>query len=219
MAVTQNTLIGSSRGKVGGTVFTKQFGKNVLKSKPLSVANPNTDKQKDQRVSLAKTVALYRSISAVINQTFKSQAVGMSAFNAFTSKAKLNAFTYTGNGQPVLKPGSLLISKGTISPVAATGKEITIPAKAVSVDFPTTLSDASQSSTDKAVIGLYNATSGILRASVTNAMRSAGEATATFDNVDKAADDYFVYVAFISADGSKSSDSVAYADANIISGL
>jgi hypothetical protein len=216
MAVVQNTLIGSSRGKVGGTVFTKQFGKNVLKSKPLSVANPNTDKQKDQRVSLAKTVALYRSISSVINQTFKSQAVGMSAFNAFTSKAKLNAFTYTGNGQPVFKPGSLLISKGTISPVAATGKEITIPAKSVSIDFPTTLSDASQASTDKAVIGLYNATSNTLRASVTNAMRSAGTATATFDNVGAAGDDYYVYVAFIASDGSKSSDSVAYDDANII---
>lgn len=216
MAVTQNTLIGSARGKVGGTVFTKQFGKNVLKSKPLSVANPNSDKQKDQRVSLAKTVELYRSISAVVNQTFKSQAVGMSAFNAFTSKAKLNAFTYTGNGLPIFKPGSLLISKGTISPVAATGKEITIPAKSVSIDFPTTLSDASQASTDKAVIGLYNATKGTLRASITNAMRSAGEATAAFDNVDLATDDYYVYVAFISADGSKSSDSVAYDNATII---
>lgn len=216
MAVVQNTLIGSSRGKVGGTVFTRQFGKNVLKSKPLSVYNPQSDKQKDQRVSLAKTVALYRSISSVVNQTFKSQAVGMSAFNAFTSKAKLNAFTYTGNGLPVLKPGSLLISKGTISPVAATGKEITIPAKAVKVDFPITLSDASQASTDKAVIGLYNATAGTLRASVTNAMRSAGTATATFDNVDNAADDYYVYVAFVSADGSKSSDSIAYDNATIV---
>jgi hypothetical protein len=216
MAVTQNTLIGSSRGKVGGTVFTKQFGKNVLKSKPLSVANPNTLKQQDQRVSLTKTVALYRSISAVINQTFKSQAVGMSAFNAFTSKTKLSAFTYSGDGNPVFVPGSLLISKGTISPVAATGKEIDIPAKSVSVDFPTTLSDASQASTDKAVIGLYNATSGTLRASVTNAMRSAGTATATFDNVNLAGDNYFVYVAFIAADGAKSSDSVAYSDADII---
>lgn len=216
MAVTQNTLIGSSRGKVGGTVFTKQFGKNVLKSKPLSVANPNTDKQKDQRVSLAKTVALYRSISMVINQTFKSQAVGMSAFNAFTSKAKLNAFTYSADGNPVFKPGSLLISKGTISPVAATGKEITIPAKSVSVDFPTTLSDASQSSTDKAVIGLYNATTGTIRAAVTNAMRSAGTAVATFDNVNLSTDAYHVYLAFIASDGSKSSDSVAYSDADII---
>lgn len=216
MAVTQNTLIGSSRGKVGGTVFTKQFGKNVLKSKPLSVANPNTKKQKDQRVSLAKTVALYRSISAVINQTFRSQAVGMSAFNAFTSKAKLGAFTYSGDGNPIFVPSALLISKGTISPVAATGKEITIPAKSVSVDFPTALSDASQASTDKAVIGLYNATKGTIRASVTNAMRSAGTATATFDNVDAADDVYYVYVAFIASDGSKSSDSIAYDDADII---
>jgi hypothetical protein len=215
MAVVQNTLIGSSRGKVGGTVFTKQFGKNVLKSKPLSVANPNTPKQQDQRASLTKTVALYRSISAVINQTFKSQAVGMSAFNAFTSKAKLNAFTYSGDGNPVFVPGSLLISKGTISPVAATGKEITIPAKSVSVNFPSTLSDASQASTDKVVIGLYNATKGTIRASVTNAMRSAGTATATFDNVDLSTDAYHVYLAFLASDGSKASDSVAYADATI----
>ena len=216
MAVVQNPLIGTSRGKVGGSVFTKQFGRNVLKSKPLSVANPNTLKQQDQRASLTKTVSLYRSISAVVNQTFKSQAVGMSAFNAFTSKAKLGAFTYSGDGSPIFNPVSLLISKGTISPVAATGKEITIPSKSVSVDFPTTLSDASQSSTDKAVIGLYNATTGTLRASVTNAMRSAGTATATFDNVNLAGDDYYVYVAFISADGAKASDSVAYDNAVII---
>lgn len=215
MAVVQNPLIGTSRGKVGGSVFTKQFGRNVLKSKPLSVANPNSNKQKDQRVSLAQTVALYRSISAVINQTFKSQAVGMSAFNAFTSKAKLNAFTYNQDGNPVFKPGSLLISKGTISPVAATGKEITIPAKSVSVTFPTTLSDASQASTDKAVIGLYNATSGVLRASVTSALRSAGTATAVFDNVDKSTDTYHVYLAFLASDGLKASDSVCYADATI----
>lgn len=216
MAVVQNPLIGTSRGKVGGSVFTKQFGRNVLKSKPLSVANPNSDKQKDQRISLGKTVALYRAISAVINLTFKSQAVGMSAFNAFTSKAKLGAFTYSGDGNPVFRPASLLISKGTISPVAATGKEITIPAKSVAVDFPTTLSDASQSSTDKAVIGLYNATTGTLRASITNAMRSAGTATAVFDNVNAAGDDYYVYVAFIASDGTKSSDSIAYDDADII---
>lgn len=215
MAVVQNTLIGSARGKVGGTVFTKQFGKNVLKSKPLSVANPNSDKQKDQRVSLARTVELYRSISAVINQTFKSQAVGMSAFNAFTSKAKLNSFTYTGNGLPVMNPEDLLISKGTISPVAATGKEITIPAKSVTVVFPVTLSDASQKATDKAVLGLYNAKSGLIRASITSAMRSSGTATASFDNVDLAGDEYFVYLAFLSADGAKASDSVAYDDATI----
>lgn len=215
MAVVQNPLIGTSRGKVGGSVFTKQFGRNVLKSKPLSVANPNTLKQQDQRASLTKTVALYRSISAVVNQTFKSQAVGMSAFNAFTSKAKLNAFTYSGDGNPVFIPGSLLISKGTISPVAATGKEITIPAKSVSVNFPSTLSDASQSSTDKVVIGLYNATSGVLRASVTNVLRSAGTATAVFDNVDLETDTYHVYLAFLSADGAKASDSIAYSDATI----
>ena len=215
MAVVQNTLIGSARGKVGGTVFTKQFGKNVLKSKPLSVANPNSDKQKDQRVSLTKTVALYRSISAVVNQTFKSQAVGMSAFNAFTSKAKLNSFTYTGNGLPVLKPESLLISKGTISPTDATGKEITIPAKSVTVTFATTLSDASQKATDKAVIALYNATSGLIRAEVTGAMRSSGTASAVFDNVNLSTDTYHVYLAFLASDGAKASDSVAYADATI----
>ncbi len=128
----------------------------------------------------------------------------------------MGAFTYSGDGNPLFDPSALLISKGTISPVAATGKEITIPAKSVNVTFPTTLSDASQSSTDKVVIGLYNATKGTLRASVTNAMRSAGTATATLDNVDLATDSYIVYVAFLSADGAKSSDSVAYSHADII---
>ena len=63
MAVVQNPIIGRARGQAGGMVFTTQFGRNVLKSKALSVANPKTDKQLGRRAAMTQTVALYRSIA------------------------------------------------------------------------------------------------------------------------------------------------------------
>lgn len=87
MAKTQNTLIGRSSGSVGGATFSTWKGINVLKSKPLTVANPRTRAQLNTREMFAALVALYRSIAGIVKVGFASQAVKKSEFNAFLSNA------------------------------------------------------------------------------------------------------------------------------------
>ena len=45
MARTQNPILGRARGSIGNAVLTKQYKHNTARSKPLSVKNPNTEKQ------------------------------------------------------------------------------------------------------------------------------------------------------------------------------
>lgn len=45
MARTQNPILGRARGSIGNAVLTKQYEHNTARSKPLSVKNPNTEKQ------------------------------------------------------------------------------------------------------------------------------------------------------------------------------
>lgn len=208
MAVSQNSIIGRTSGKVGGIVFSSAFGKNVIKSKPVSVANPNTLKQQDQRVALSIALTIYRAISGIVGTSFKQQAVGMSPYNAFIKYAKTLAFDYAGDGIPEFQPLFLLVSKGSITPTPATSKEIEIPAKSITVSFDTTVQDASQSSTDKVLIVAYNSTRDQWYGEVTTSIRSAGSASITFPYSLVAGDQVFVYHAFVKADGSKSSNSI-----------
>ena len=63
-AVTQNSIIGRTRGKVGGVVFSKWRGLNTLRSKPESVKNPKSPGQLFQRKKLTLLVELYRKNSS-----------------------------------------------------------------------------------------------------------------------------------------------------------
>ena len=116
MAVGQNLLFGRMKQKIGGIVTSTWKGINVIKSKPLTVANPKTDLQLMRRSALIQAVALARTISAAINLGFKEQAVFKSAFNAFVGYTLRNAFDYSGPPDAQMVQSNILVSQGTISP-------------------------------------------------------------------------------------------------------
>lgn len=192
MAVVQNTLIGSASGKVGGTVFSKWKGLNVLKSKPLTVANPNTDLQQMRRSALRQMTALYRLVSAVVNIGFKEQAVGMSPFNAFTSTNLKGAFNYSSPPNATLIDESVKYAKGTIAPSDFTITSYTASTGHLIITWPTSPLLPGQSATDKLVCVASDTDAGFLNSTVTSIARSVGTATlvlpienaTTGDNVD-----------------------------------
>ncbi len=81
--VVSNPLIGHSRKSMGNVTFTTWKGIDVLKNKAISVANPNTGKQIQQRSAFTQIVKLFRSAPDSIRAGFKKQAVKQSEFNAF----------------------------------------------------------------------------------------------------------------------------------------
>lgn len=91
MAVTQNPIIGRARGSVATTTFTTWKGLNVIKAKPITVANPSTAGQVRQRGRLRFISRLASRIAPVVRRNFALLAVGKTAFNAF-SQANFQAF-------------------------------------------------------------------------------------------------------------------------------
>lgn len=92
MAIVQNPITGRTKKKFGTAVFSKQFGKNVMRSKPLEVKNPQTVGQVTQRNKFATTVDLVRQVLPLINEVYAGSLRKMSPFNKITSINVRNAF-------------------------------------------------------------------------------------------------------------------------------
>lgn len=115
MAVVQNTLIGKAKQSVGGTTFSTWKGINVLKSKAVSVRNPDSDLQKMRRSALTQIVEMYRIISVCVKKGWKKDAIKKSEYNAFSSYNLLNAFNYSSPPTATLILNNLRITNGTIT--------------------------------------------------------------------------------------------------------
>ena len=85
MAIVQNPITGRTKKKFGTAVFSKQFGKNVMRSKPIEVKNPQTEGQVTQRNKFATTVFLVKQVLPLINDVYAGSLRKMSPFNKITS--------------------------------------------------------------------------------------------------------------------------------------
>lgn len=75
-------ILGGFSGKVGPVIGTSWKGKAVMKSKALSVHDPNTDAQKEQRAKFGLIGAFIARINTFVAVGYKKRAVGMTAQNA-----------------------------------------------------------------------------------------------------------------------------------------
>jgi Family of unknown function (DUF6266) len=207
MARVSNPLIGASSGSIGGVTLTSWKGINVAKSKPTTVANPQTDKQLERRNAISQIVAIFRLIAASVNAGFKSLAIQKSAYNAFSSWNLKNAFTYDGTSPAVLNHADLLISKGSI----ATTPILTVVSadsdETVGVTFAATASGAGQSLTDLAILVVYNEDTEEWYGELTSAARSTGAAEIEMPTACSTGDTLHVYLGFTSVSGLYQSDS------------
>lgn len=209
MAVTQNTLIGSASGKIGGAVMSKWKGLNVLKSKPLTVANPKTDLQIMRRAALSVVTKLFRAVPAVVNLGFKEQAVGMSEFNAFSSTNLKGSFAYDEAPDPDLDITLLKFAKGTITPTTVAFTSLVAATKVLIITWPTTGFLAGQSATDKVMVVAASNDGTVYVEQVTTTQRSAGTATITLTGLKvTAGDDIAIYTSFYNSATRKASDSI-----------
>lgn len=113
MAVVQNPLIGSAKNKIGGTVFQKWKNKNVLRTKPLTVANPRTLAQQKQRVKMSVLVSMMRLFLPTLKEAFNEVIAAITAPNAFIS-ANMPAITVNDSLEPTIDYTAMILSKGTV---------------------------------------------------------------------------------------------------------
>ena len=111
MAIVQNPLIGRSKQQAGGMVFSKMYDKNVIRSKPFSYNDRNSDEQKTQRNFFKSITTMVSLMKDQARSFFYSQPTNKSAYSAILSsiltESSLNlgvrsinpATTYFGNGK------------------------------------------------------------------------------------------------------------------------
>lgn len=106
-----NPLLGKGTGKVGAFLLQVNSGVQILKEKPVKVANPNTDAQAEQRAKLK----LMSQLAADMAQSIGFQKNGLvSPRNQFIS-ANIGKCTFAENEAKIqlsaidLTPGSLVM--------------------------------------------------------------------------------------------------------------
>lgn len=207
MARVSNTLIGAASGRVGNAVFSTWKGINVLKEKPASVANPNTDNQIMRRSALSQMVSAFRQMPSAIRAGFKKLAVGKSEWNAFASYNLRNSFDFSAPPAADIVLADVLVSKGTIAATTLATAVADVSLATIVCTFNATVTAPGQSLTDKALICAYNIDQDDWTGATTADLRSAGTADIPLPAGWIANDDVQVYLAFYNETSGESSDS------------
>lgn len=191
--------------RIGNVVGTGWKGKAVMKSLPLSVANPRTAGQVKQRSRFSTLVTLASILlAAVVKPLWDRFASGMSGYNAFIS-ANQNAFNPDGS----LNPYDLVISRGRM--IAPANIALSGSGGTANITLTNPVGDRFALPTDNIYVVLLDETMQVpIFAGMTSATRGTGT-TVTF-TVDlktgwEVSGIASYYAAYLRSDGSEVSNS------------
>ena len=198
MARIKQGILGGFSGKIANVVGTSWKGIAVIKSQPLSVANPKTAAQVAQRTKLSTCVAMLQPILSEVIKPLNDRFAGqMSGYNYVLQKS-INAFSSTGS---LTAPEEFKISRSTakaqlIDAIAAEAK-----INKYKVSWTSDAGEGYALANDKGYLVCINSRN-MAVASKTGFVRSAGQAVVEFqvgEVVDE--DNLHFYLAFLRSDG------------------
>ena len=198
MGIIKQGILGGFSGKVANVVGTSWKGIAVVKSQPLSVANPKTAAQVAQRTKLAACVKILQPILSEVIKPLNDRFAGqMSGYNYVLQKS-INAFSETGF---LLKPAEFKISRATakaqlIDAIAAETK-----INKYKVSWSSDAGEGYALANDKGYLVCINGCNNAV-ASKTGFVRSAGQAVVEFQDGEVVEEDSLnFYLAFLRSDG------------------
>lgn len=191
MSVVQNPITGRSRGKYSSSVFAKWKGLNTLRSKPLSVKQPNSAAQVTQRSIFAAAVFYARMVLTMIRYSLKYSAINLTEFNVMIKglTSIINPLTFvidTG------KEDEIIFASGPEPGFEDTGVTYVSGAN-VTITWDDTFMEELREVTDKIVAFIFNKTQNKLIAVDTDVLFSAGTAAVAHGGV--ASDVCYIYAA------------------------
>lgn len=189
-------ILGGVSGKVGSVVGSSWKGINVIKSLPLSVANPKTAGQVAQRTKLANVSAFASGIVATIIQPLWNRfAQKASGYNDFV-RANIDLFA----AQFASPAADLVISQGKMA--ATNFSEVTLNSfnSTIEIDWMDDIGEGYKLGTDIPYFLCVNETSGLVKV-FGEGLTRADLGTGVLPFVNGGADVVRVYMAFKRADG------------------
>ena len=203
MAKLSQGILGGISGKIGNLVGSSWKGIPVIKTKPLSVANPQTAGQVAQRSKMTNIVAFSKEIlSGIIKPLWDRNAQYQSGYNSFVSE---NIALFSG-GLPS-PAGELVMSKGKMQATALGSILISAGAETASITWIDDSGSGYKLATDDAYILLVNSDTDQVYVSSGDVTRADEEYIFTGMTDTDAGQTFYVYLAFRRADGTVIGDS------------
>lgn len=160
MAVTQNPLIGRTKGSFSNVTFLTRYGKNIIKSKSLGTNLPPSNAQILQRNRFANAVTFFKKNQAFLNFFLMAMVTNMSAFNKFI-QLNIAIFSTTANSALTTAATGLRFAIGdldVINPATATAAATT----KIIVTATLTPNPVKSKATDSVSVIMYNRTTSML---------------------------------------------------------
>ena len=202
MGVIRQGILGGFSGKVANVVGSSWKGIAVLKSLPLSVANPKTVGQQAQRGAMTQIVEASRILLASLIQPYWNPfAQRMSGYNMFV---KENIATFTTAGFTTF--ADFFSTRGSLLNVEVSSATADASDQAVTVNWTNNAGTADALGTDEAVVTYYNETQDYWKVSAGAATRADGT-IAISDTALVASDQLHIYTSMSRPDISKVADS------------
>ena len=200
---TQNPFTGRSTGSLANVTASTYCGKNILKSKPLEVRNPQSPKQINVRNVLAQAAVLGKALSANSGIAKRSARTGRNSQKTART-ALLSAIMAKKTGvAPDLRLSSANISLQGFGISAQEGVTASMnhTTRLLDVTWSDTI-PAGGSATDIAYGILFDLDTGKVLSLETSDPRSDGElSTQTIDSSFFGSENYGLFIMFDSADG------------------
>jgi hypothetical protein len=197
MGTLKRGILGGFSGKVGNIVGSSWKGIAVIKTLPLSVANPRTTAQTNQRSDF-KAVAIFASLilAGYIKPLWDRFASGMSGYNAFMQK---NVPLYDRDTAPHVQDFVMSVGKMQATPILTT--EVVNSSHTASCTYAPTLTGPLMASTDLAYGVAVSAEDGSVAVSSGEATRDTEQVDFTFDDSADLSGDVYFFLSFKRADG------------------
>lgn len=200
MAKIKQGILGGFSGKVANVVGTSWKGRAVMKSQPLSVANPKTEAQQEQRGKFSAVAELASKILTQFVQPVENPISGdISGYNLFCKDNK-SAFDAVG----ALVVANLVCGGGKIENLAANSIDVSDNGADLDVNWTKTGDESAVRLTDKVYAVIIGETKDYIY--VNNGSATRNDETAECSKISGAdsyasSDKVAVLYACVSADG------------------
>ncbi len=181
MGVIKRGILGGVSGKVGTVIGGTWKGIDYLRARPASVANPNSEKQQNQRSKFSTVLNFLKPLTGFLSVGFRNYATGMTAFNVAMSYNVKNAVI--GDFPDFsIDYQTALLSKGNLT--GALNPSIgVVNAPDIIFEWSDNSGIGSAKATDLAMLVAYFENQGEAVYQLTQITRNAGSATLSIPSV------------------------------------
>ena len=154
MGTIKQGILGGFRGRVGNVIGSTWKGQDVMKIRPASVFNPNTERQQLQRAKFGLVGRFNKAHLNLIRIGFRAYTKNMTAVNAAMSYNMANAVTGTFPDLSI-DFNKAMISMGTLAAVNAVSA-VSEASATVTLNWTPGIQASNGTDSDQVIASLYD---------------------------------------------------------------